>query len=172
MKRRDILISIAIVATALLACYFLFRQTGYIEIETPGVDLRLQRAFLGGGSITSRHGRVELPARVYRPRRLTVTGTLNGDTWRLTGSGSWGDLARIKVVPGQTTSLAVGPPFRIAPRTDVKGGGGYIELRILGRAGERYSNVIMKNGHRMPAPRLKILGEDGNVLASGQFAYG
>jgi hypothetical protein len=172
MKRRDVLISIAIVVAALLACYFVFRQTGCIEIETPGVELRLQRAFFGQVTVTSLQDPLGLPARVYTPQSLTIMKHADGDTWKLTSSGPWGDLARIKVAPGRTTSLAVGPPFRIAPKADVGGGKGYVELQILGRAGERYDNVIRRNGSRIPPPKVRILDENGNVLASGQFAYG
>jgi hypothetical protein len=30
----------------------------------------------------------------------------------------------------------------------------------------------MKNGKRLPTPKLKIIDETGNVLASGKFEYG
>jgi hypothetical protein len=172
MKRRDILISIAIIAAALLACYFVFRQTGHVEVETPGVELRLQRAFFGQVTVTSLQDPLELPARIYRPQGLTITKRVNGDTWKLTSGGPWGDLAKIKIAPGRTTSLTVGPPFRIVPKADIRAGRGYVELRILGCSGEKYSNVILKNGSRIPPPKLKVLDPDGNVLASGQFAYG
>ncbi len=172
MKRRDVLISIAIIAGALLACYLVFRQEGRIVVDAPGVELRLGRAFFGETTVSSSQGPLSLPARVYRPQSLVINAHANGETWRLSSHGPWGDLARIKVVPGSTTSLAVGPPLRIVPKVDVRGGGGYVELRILGRAGEKYSNVILRNGKRLPPPGVKILDEDGDTLASGHFAYG
>lgn len=162
----------AIIVASLLACYLVFRQEGRLEIATGGVELRLGRASFGETTLRSSEGPVSLPARAYTPRGLMVRAHAADDTWQLTSGGPWGDLARIKVTPGTTTSLAVGPPLRIAPRVDVTRSRGYVELRILGRSGEKYSNVVLKNGRRMPAPRLKVLDRDGKVLASGRFAYG
>jgi hypothetical protein len=172
MKRRDILISLAIIAMSLLACYVLFRQEGRVEIETPGADLSLRGTFFGGTVVSSSRGPASLPARVYTPQSLAITARDGESVWKLTSSGPWGDLAKIKVTPGGTTSLTVGPPLRIAPRIDVASGRGFIELRILGCSGERYSNVVLKNGSRMPAPGLKIIDEEGTVLVDSRFQYG
>jgi hypothetical protein len=172
MKRRDILISLAIIVGLLLACYFLFQQTGHVVIETPGAELRLQRAFFSQATFEASEDPVKLPARAYTPQSLTLTRQVGDDTWKLTSSGPWGNLAKIKVTPGKTTSLALGPPLRITPRVGVIGRKVSVGLRILGRSGERYSNIVLKNDKRVPAPRVKIVDREGNVLASGSFSYG
>lgn len=172
MKRRDILVSLAIIAAALLACYFVFRQEGAIVIETPGTELRLDRPFFGGTTLKSSQDPVTMPARAYRPRQLAIATQAAGDTWKLTSSGPWGGLASIRVAPGRTTSLQVGPPLQILPKVSAGSGRAYVELQIFGCAGERYSNVIEKNGARILAPRLKIVDEEGTVLVDDRFQYG
>ena len=171
MKRRDILISIAIVVATLLAGYFALRQTGYVIIEPAGATLQLQ-GVLFGGAVEASGDPVELTVRAYRPGRLTISGELEGDRWTLTSTGPWGDLERIKVAPGNTTSLKVGPPFRVEPLVGVSGNGGRVQLRILGCAGEQYSNVITRAGRRGTAPKVTIVDREGNVLSTGHFAYG
>ncbi|MBN1362791.1 MAG: hypothetical protein JW993_19490 [Sedimentisphaerales bacterium] len=172
MKRRDILISLAIIAAALVACYLVFQQEGNVEIVTPGVLLTLNRPFFGEMTLTSAQGPVRVPARAYFPRSLGLTAHANGSTWSLSSTGPWGDLARVKVKPGRTTSLAVGPPLRIVPKVDIGPYQAYIDLQIFGGAGERYRNVIVKDGRSLPAPELKIVNEEGSVLVTDKFQYG
>jgi len=45
-------------------------------------------------------------------------------------------------------------------------------LYLTGRSGERYDIAVQKNGRPVPAPRLSVLDEAGNTLATGQFEYG
>ena len=47
-----------------------------------------------------------------------------------------------------------------------------IGLVLAGPGGERYRPVVTKNGVRLPAPGLKIVDEQGEVLAEGKFQYG
>jgi hypothetical protein len=47
-----------------------------------------------------------------------------------------------------------------------------IGLSITGKSGERYNPGVMKNGKALEAPKLQIIDEAGNVLASGKFEYG
>ncbi len=47
-----------------------------------------------------------------------------------------------------------------------------IGLTIEGRAGERYSPDIRRNGMQLPAPEFTIVDETGNTLFKGKFEYG
>jgi hypothetical protein len=47
-----------------------------------------------------------------------------------------------------------------------------IGLSITGQSGERYNPRVIKNGSALEAPKLQIIDEAGNVLASGKFEYG
>jgi hypothetical protein len=48
----------------------------------------------------------------------------------------------------------------------------WISVDIIGQASEQYQNVPGKNHRSVPAPKIKIADETGNVLASGKFEYG
>jgi hypothetical protein len=47
-----------------------------------------------------------------------------------------------------------------------------IDFDLVGKAGEHYDSVVMRNNKRVPAPRVTIIDEVGGVLASGRFEYG
>jgi hypothetical protein len=95
-----------------------------------------------------------------------------GDKWQLESRGPWGDLSTIRVKNNDTTILKLGPPFQIKTKALFTGSKVEIDFYIFGKAGEHYSNVITQNNKRASAPGVKIIDEDGNVLASGKFEYG
>jgi hypothetical protein len=47
-----------------------------------------------------------------------------------------------------------------------------LDLVLEGRAGEKYSAGIKKNGRVVPPPRYRIVDESGAVLKVGTFEYG
>lgn len=47
-----------------------------------------------------------------------------------------------------------------------------VGLIIEGRAGERYSPQISKNGERLPAPEFTVVDEAGQEAFKGRFKYG
>ena len=172
MKKRDIWISVAIIAAACLTFYFFVRQKGHIKIDTPGVQMQLRCGYFSKRTITSTDGPVTVSARVYRPEGLSIAMKENGNTWRVDSRGPWGNLSQIKVQNDETTVLELGPPLLIKPKVRQRGSLVSVDFSIVGQAGEQYGNSIMKNRRRIPAPRLKIVDEAGEVLASGKFAYG
>jgi len=172
MKRRDIWISIAIIIAAFLVFYFYTRQQGYIKIDTEGVDMQLRNGLFSKIRITSGAEPVTVNARVYRPRSISIAMKQDGDTWRLNSSGPWGKLAKIRVKNNETTVLKLGPPFTIKPRVTQRSTLVSVGLSIIGQAGENYGTTVVKNGRRLPAPKVKIVDEAGKTLASGKFAYG
>jgi len=172
MKKRDILLAAGIIAIALLAMLFLSQRKGYIEVETPGVELHLRGGLGGGVTVRSGSRAVAVPARKYRPRRLQITARENGSTWKLLSQGPWGTLNRVAVASGETTSINAGPPLRISPEVRSYHGRVSIGWSIYGRAGEQYQNIVWKNDRRVAAPQLRIIDREGRVLASGRFRYG
>ncbi len=96
----------------------------------------------------------------------------DSNTWQIDSRGPWGELSTIKVTNNNTTVLKLGPPFLIKPNVRKSGSNVSIDFAVIGNAGEHYGNSIMQNNRRVPAPKLEIVDEAGNVLASGNFAYG
>jgi hypothetical protein len=172
MKKRDIVISIAIIAGALLV-FFLYRgRAGYVRIETPGVEMRLASGWTGSAQISSGDEPARVSARVYRPQHLNIVANQDGQRWALESRGPWGQLARIKVKNGETTVLKPGPPFTIKPTVNRRGSRVAVDFAIFGQAGEQYQATVTRNGRRGSPPAVKVVDEAGDVLASGKFAYG
>jgi len=173
MKKRDISISVAIVAGSVLLIYSYFQGTGRIEIRAGDADavLRLRAGSFGTATVRSA-APAEVSARVHRPKSLRLSMQRDSDTWQFESTGPWGEMSTVRVNNGDTAVLEFGPPFTIKP--DVRGATPQvsINLRVFGRAGEQYRNVIMHNGKRIASPKLEIVDEKGNILATGRFEYG
>ncbi len=177
MKKRDIWISIAIIAAAVLLLYSYSQgksQKGQIKIDAGGAEAKLQ---LAGGlfdkaTISSGAEPTKVSARAHRPQHLSLSMKQGGDTWRIDSSGPWGKLSTISVTNNNTTALKLGPPLLIKPSVNKSSSLVSIGLSIIGRTGVHYRPEITKNGKRLPTPKLKIVDETGNVLATGKFEYG
>ena len=172
MKRRDIWISVAIIAAACLAFYFFSQQEGYIRIDGSGAELQLGSGLFSTTTIASGLKPVALRARAYRPKRLSIAMKENGNTWRIDSRGPWGKLSKIEVKNDETTVVRLGPPLLIKPKISQRSSLVSVDFSMIGQAGEHYSASVAKNGKRLAAPGLKIVDEAGKVLASGKFEYG
>ncbi|MDT8300048.1 MAG: hypothetical protein RQ760_01100 [Sedimentisphaerales bacterium] len=174
MKKRDIWISVAIIAAAVLLLFLSLQRKGLIQIEAGDavVALRLNSGWLGNATISSGARPGKVSARIHRPQWMKLSMQQGGDKWQLESRGPWGDLSTIRVKNNDTTTLKLGPPFQIKTKTLFTGSKVSIDFNIIGKAGEYYSNVITQNNKRASAPGVKIIDEAGNVLASGKFEYG
>jgi hypothetical protein len=174
MKKRDIWISVAIIAAAVLLLYLYSQGKGRIKIDAGGAaaTLQLRSSWLSKATISSGAEPTKVSARVHRPAQLSLSMKQGSNTWRLDSRGPWGDLSTIKVTNNNTTVLKLGPPFLIKPKVRKSGSNVSIDFAVIGQASEQYRNSIMQNNRRVPAPKLKIVDEAGTVLASGKFAYG
>lgn len=173
MKKKDIWISVAVIAATVLAVYFYSRRQGYIKIDAPGVEMKLRSGWFRSASVGSGEEPVAVRARTYRPERLSITGKQDGSTWQISSYGPWGELANIKVTNDETTVLKLGPPFLL--KTDVRQirtRAVSIGLSLIGQAGEHYSSQITKNRRAVGVPTLQIVDESGKVLVAGKFEYG
>ncbi len=114
-----------------------------------------------------------LPAGKYYLRSLNLTEIEQGHRWgfKLTSPG---ELEDFEIKPGQTTKVRIGPPFqaRGAMGTYFHNPTATVRMYLEGRAGERYSAEVTKNGRAVPEPSFKILNAAGTVVQSGKFSYG
>ncbi len=112
-----------------------------------------------------------LPAGRYYTRSLDLTEIVGRDRWAFTMT-SPGELKDFEIKPGRTTTLQIGPPFqargifrRFAYNPDVQ-----VRVDLEGRAGERYSAVVLKNGQKAPEPSFRILNGAAQVVQSARLA--
>jgi len=174
MKKRDIWISVAIIAAAVLAFYLYSQGKGRIKIDAGGAaaTLHLRSSWFSKATISSGAEPTKVSARVQRPEQLSLSMKQDSNTWQIDSRGPWGKLSKISVNDNDTTVLKLGPPFLIKPKVRKSGSRVSIDFSIIGQASEQYQNVPRKNNRSVPAAKAKIIDEAGNVLASGKFEYG
>lgn len=173
MNRKDYLISIAIVV-ACLAVFYLYSFTntlvhGYIKIDSGDstAKLKLRGNFFSSDIVVSGSEPEEINYRILRPKYLSISINQNGNSNNLTSYGPWGDLSKIKIKNNETTTLKIGSPLIIKPDVIKQPNLVSIGFSIVGQAGEQYQIPRTKAN-----PRVKIMDENGNILASGNFAFG
>jgi hypothetical protein len=152
-------------------------EPGYINKMTASgvqVDLELRSTDASRRSVRLRGTvpELEVSPGTYKPENIGLQAMQDGDRWQMVSRGPWGELETIRVEPGISTELKVGPPLTVKTNVATKDEVVSVGLSIFGQAGERYNPGVQKNGQRQPAPELKIVDEAGKVLATGNFAYG
>lgn len=117
-----------------------------------------------------------VPAGKYGVVSLELTERdSGGDRWVFRSSRSSveaGELAAFEVLPGETTSFRIGPPFQVRASLDGRGGKGWVDFELEGQAGELYKPGADKNKTPVPEPTFKIVDGSGCVVDSGRFEYG
>jgi len=174
MKKRDIWISVAIIALAVLLLYFYSRGQGRIKIDAGGAvaTLQLHSGWFGKATISSEAEPTTVNSRIQRPEHLSLLMKQDSNTWRIDSRGPWGKLSKIKVNSNDTTVLKLGPPFFIKPKVRKSGSNVSIDFAIIGQASEQYQNFARKNNRAVPAAKANIVDETGKIIASGKFEYG
>lgn len=174
MKKKDILISLAIIAVSGLALLYYSQRKGFVGIDAGGAEavLHLNSSWLTSARIASGKEPAAIGARIYRPQLLSLSMGQNGQTWRIESYGPWSGLSKIKVRNNEATAIRLGPPFRIRPVVKKNGSIISIDYAIIGQAGEQYQNFITKDNRAVTGAKVKIVDEAGNVLKSGIFPYG
>jgi hypothetical protein len=174
MKKKDILISFAIIACAGLVLLYYTQRKGYVGINAGGSDavLQLNSSWLAHTTITSDGEPVAISARIHRPQFLSLSMKQDEHTWRIESRGPWGDLSAIKVRNNEATALRLGPPFLIKPQVNKNGLILSISYAIIGQAGEQYQHLVTKDNRAVTGAKIKIVDETGNVLESGSFKFG
>jgi len=169
MKKKDILISVAIIAAAGLTLWLYLHRTGYVQMDAGGTDatLELRSSLFGHTTISSSAGPTHVRAITHRPQNLKMFIKYGGRDYQFDSYGPWGKLSQIGIEKGETTVLRLGPPFTVKPSIRRSGQNRVIEFSIVGRAGEKY-----QYSRNAPAPKVRIIDEQGNTLASGTFGFG
>ena len=177
MKKKDIWISLTIIACAGLTLLYYTQRKGYVGINAGGANavLQLNSSWLAHTTITSGGKSAAISARIHRPQFLSLSMKQDGHVWQIESLGPWGDLSKIKVRNNEATALRLGPPFLIKPEVNKNGSIISIDYAIIGQAGEQYQkfkNFITKDNRGVTETKIKIVDETGNVLESGKFKYG
>jgi len=174
MKKKDIWISLAIIAVCGLSILLYMQRKGYVGIDAGPAEavLQLKSNLFTNITINSGAEPAAINARTYRPKYLSLSIKENGRIWRIESSGPWGDLSKIKVRNDEATALKLGPPFLIKPQIRKNRSRLSIGFTIIGQAGEQYRNFITKNNSVVTGAKFKIIDETGNVFESGKFQYG
>lgn len=174
MKKKDIWISLVIIAVSGGVLYFYTRRTGYLQLDAgpAGATLQLSSSLFNKTTVCSDQGPAAVRARIHRPEHLRLSIDHNGHHYFLLSQGPWGDLTGIHVKNNQTTILRLGPPLIIKPKVQRKGSVVTIEFDVVGRAGEQYERFVRKNNRAVAGASIEIFDEAGNVLESGPFRYG
>lgn len=175
MKQKTVIAGLIIVVAVIVLLRALqSKGSGYIKIETPNIKttMSLHRGWWSEESVSSGVESVELPARKYRPRSISLVAKKGGNEWIVSGLGPWGKLAKINVKKDQTTVLKPGPPFNV--KTNIRRSGRSLSISplVIGQAGEHYSARVRTRRGTLPAPGLKIVDESGKVLVSDKFRFG
>lgn len=146
MQNRNTLAAVGIIAAGLLAFVLVYK----IAARAPGPSS-------------------PQPVRSVAPPRQP--GTLrrtdeSGNTWILT-------LASGQLFNGAADGAQAGPLLTVKADVQRRGANeAAIGLVLESAGGERYRPVVTRNGVRLPAPGLRIVDEQGEVLAEGKFQYG
>ena len=176
MKKKPIFFGLLVLVVIVSSAIILYsKQTGYVKLETPGVtvDLRgLHGVFWENLQIGPSTDPVKTHVGQYLALHGSFTMDADGDKWLASFYGAQNVSSRITVAKGQTTVLKLGPPLNIKTEVEPVGRQVSIGLSITGQSDERYNPQVMKNGSILEAPKLKIMDETENVLASGKFEYG
>ena len=178
MKKKDILISLAVITAAVLTCCIysladsLVKGSIKIDADNAMAVLQIRRVLSSQKKNTIGLEPTTVSARVHKPERLSISMVQEGHTWKMDSRGPWGNLSRIKVKNDKTTVIRLGPPFRIRPRLHKSASNLSIDYAIIGQAGEQYQNFITKDNRTVTGAKVKIVDETGNVLESGSFKYG
>ena len=173
MKKRDIHITITIIAVS-LGIFYLYYFTnslvnGSVEIDAGGADAELHvvSSFFSKAQLTSGSGPVVINKRILKPKNLILSQTQDDQTYKISSSGPWGNLAWIKLKNNETVKIRIGQPLLIKPSISKINDTVTVGFSIAGQAGEVYDIP-----RREPVPKIKIIDEQGNTLATGSFAYG
>ena len=146
---------------------------GILDVGCPYLEMRL-KSTLGEFSLEpNSSGKWKLPVGQYTAVQIALVRIdEKGNEHRLRWSDRGGKFGVFEIAEGRVTSIPAGSPLTVSARTTVYGKRASVGMSLKGRAGEEYSPGVYDNGEQRPAPKFKICGKDGSVIANGSFEYG
>ena len=173
MKKIVILICfIAIIALPAYIGYRLSNSFGSILVTTPGVTMPVKGGFFSGSKVVSSGEEVQLRVGTYRPERIDIKKKYNGAEWQVMSRGPWGELGKMKIHSESTTNIELGEPLTVKANFNRNGKIVDFGVSVIGKSGERYMPVVLKNGKTTEAPSVTIVNEEKNMIVNGKFRYG
>ncbi len=145
-------------------------DVNYGNFRVPSEIVELQAGGTNGNFVFHpEKGICKIPAGHYQIINWSIEGKKDGDTWRLSASGS-NDKARFKVTETNEPNLAIGQP--VISKLEVKpyDKGHQISYSLEGRLGESIS--ILHNGSRANAPKVSITNADKSYNKTFSLEYG
>ncbi len=169
--KKNILIILAVVIAALVGMLvYNSTQAGFIKTDTSNTTVTLKGPWGSTVRVGPDKEPVKARAGLYRPTYTEIAKQSNGDKWQISSYGPWHE---IEVTKDQTTTIKLGEPLLVKANVKQTGNKVSIGFSIVGQASpEKYSPRIKKNNREVAAPKLKIVDQEGNILASGKFEYG
>ncbi len=121
--------------------------------------------------LNGKDGPWELPAGLYRVRSVRFDRRdTDGSGWGTHTGRDLGDIAKFRIRDGQTTRLAVGPPFTVHTKARRRGDDVLLSMSLTGRSGEGYRPPFAAG--RLGGPAFTIEDGAGTVLLQDAFKYG
>jgi hypothetical protein len=146
-------------------------QFGQLDLNTSDAQVVLV-SDSGLHVVQGGDGTYRLPAGYYSARDVNLRRKdEEGDVWLVEGTGT-GKLGSFAIQPGQATVVQAGAPLVLSAEIGGRGNVLSLGFKIEGRAAEVYSPRATRDGRGVPAPRFRILTQQGKVLVSDSFEYG
>lgn len=171
MKPKALWVTVIVTVLLVLAFFLYPHQIGYLQVTMPGLRLNLHRSPWGHVRVGPSTEPKAVRVGTYAPSYASYVQKEGGDKWQVHCRWSR-SVTSLQVQEGETVPLDFGPPFQFTPQVKRMGHIVSMGLSLTGRGGEKYDIAVQKNGRPLPPPKLSVIDEAGNTLATGQFEYG
>ena len=123
--------------------------------------------------ISNFRNNIQIPAGRYQALFVELSQIdSEKNTWNYTSYVNTGSLRNFEISKNGTTSLKIGPPFKIMTTAQQNRNTVSIGCTLVGQAGEQYRPNFKRNGIQVSPAVLRIIDDTGNVVYSGRFKYG
>jgi hypothetical protein len=116
---------------------------------------------------------VKIPTGIYQAIFIELgQRDSKNNTWDFTCYRDTGALKNFEITKNKTTSIKIGPPFKIETTTRPIRDKVNIDFKLIGQASEQYRPDFKRNGVRVSPPVVRIIDQQGGEVDSGRFKYG
>lgn len=147
-------------------------KMGTLDVGTAEADLVLF-SDCGLTRVSGGNGSWQLPEGSYHTVRIRLTRAgKDGVEQSVTGYGEMGALSEFEIASGKTLSLKMGPPLTLKTTVSADQDTLRVSLALMGQGGETYTPMVDYGTRPAGLPTLRVVGESGTVLSSGEFEFG